>query len=249
MKIIKHMLFAGLFLLMSAHTVLAAQPVTQKAAEEIAASYVPAQCELLKSEQENNNFVFRFYNKNKQEWYKIALEKEKGKIVTFDSCKTLNKGSATVVLTPEEAQNVVWEENSEADIVTCDLTEKGGVYKYEITFTSDKFYGKFIIHPESGTILEREFFMGKTVLSVSESRVESAGEEPTASAVYIGTEKAKKAALNKVPGAEEISCELAYEDGRAVYKGNLKKGCFKYDYTVDALTGTMMKWDMESSNQ
>lgn len=246
MKIIKSMLLTGLLLLMSAQTVFAAPPISMNAAEEIAAQYVPGECELLKSEQENNRFIFRFYNKNSQEWYKISLEKQEGKILTFDSCKTLNNGSGNVVMVPEEAQRIVGEEISDSEIVSCDLIESDGNYKYKVIFISGKLRGEYTLHPENGSILERRILLGTLSGSETDTELESTEAQTTASAVYIGSEKAAKAALKKAPGAEVISCELVYDEGRAVYKGGLKKDYFNYEFKVDAITGTMVEWNMEN---
>lgn len=248
MRLIKSVIISALFLFVGAQTVLAAAKtefISKNTAEEIASKYVPGQSELLKSELENDRYVFRFYNKNSQEWYKITIEKTKGEIRSFDSCKTLTKGGSQVLLEEEEIRGIVRDEVGENSQLTCSLNSREDLYQYEVSVKGDGFAGKYVIHPESGAILERKITVGK------QEEVESLLEDenfdvPLASSVYIGSEKARKAALNKVPGAEVAFCDLEYENGRAIYKGQLKKGCFRYEFSIDAITGTMITWDMQS---
>lgn len=62
---------------------------------------------------------------------------------------------------------------------------------------------------------------------------------------YIGIEKAKSLAQKKAPGATLVSIELDYDDGRAIYEGELKDGRTEYEFEIDAVSGSFIKWEMD----
>ena len=62
---------------------------------------------------------------------------------------------------------------------------------------------------------------------------------------YIGTEKAKEIAVTKAGGGEVTSLEMDIDDGRMVYEGELVKDGVEYDFDIDALEGTVIKWEKD----
>ena len=62
---------------------------------------------------------------------------------------------------------------------------------------------------------------------------------------YIGTEKAKEIAIAKAGGGEVTSLEMDIDAGRMVYEGELVKDGVEYDFDIDALEGTVIKWEKD----
>lgn len=62
---------------------------------------------------------------------------------------------------------------------------------------------------------------------------------------YIGLERARALAQAKAPNARLTSCQLDWDDGRAVYEGELKDGAMEYEFEIDALTGSFLEWDAD----
>ena len=58
---------------------------------------------------------------------------------------------------------------------------------------------------------------------------------------------AKKAALDRVPGAAEqdLRMELEYDDGRYVYEGDIYYQQKEYEFEIDANNGSFLKWSEE----
>ena len=67
--------------------------------------------------------------------------------------------------------------------------------------------------------------------------------------VKISEATAKQTALARVPGATAANLykfKLDFDDGRWEYEGEIRYGKMEYDFTIDANTGAIIEWDMES---
>lgn len=67
--------------------------------------------------------------------------------------------------------------------------------------------------------------------------------------VKISEATAKQTALSRVPGATAANLykfKLDFDDGRWEYEGEIRYGTMEYDFTIDANTGAILEWDMES---
>ena len=62
---------------------------------------------------------------------------------------------------------------------------------------------------------------------------------------YIGAEKAKEIAVTKAGGGDVFSLEMDIDNGRMVYEGELVKDGVEYDFDIDALEGTVIKWEKD----
>ena len=60
---------------------------------------------------------------------------------------------------------------------------------------------------------------------------------------YIGLEKAKEIAIAKAGGGDVVSIELDVDDGVMVYEGELSYNNVEYDFDINALDGTILKWE------
>ena len=68
--------------------------------------------------------------------------------------------------------------------------------------------------------------------------------------VKISEAAAKQTALSRVPGATAANIykfKLDFDDGRWEYEGEIRYGTMEYDFTIDANTGALLEWDMETS--
>lgn len=67
--------------------------------------------------------------------------------------------------------------------------------------------------------------------------------------VLIWDSTAKQTALARVSGATEkdiYEWKLDYDDSRPEYEGKIIYGGTEYEFTIDANTGAIIEWDMES---
>lgn len=73
--------------------------------------------------------------------------------------------------------------------------------------------------------------------------------QSTNSGVKVTEAAAKKTALSRVPGATEkdiYEWKLDYDDGRTEYEGKIIYGGMEYEFTINAATGAVTEWDVES---
>ena len=67
--------------------------------------------------------------------------------------------------------------------------------------------------------------------------------------VRISEAAAQQTALARVPGAAAANIykfKLDFDDGRWEYEGEIRYGTMEYEFTIDANTGAIIEWDMES---
>ena len=63
---------------------------------------------------------------------------------------------------------------------------------------------------------------------------------------YIGETKAKQIVEQKAGTTGTYhEFKLDYDDGRAVYEGELRSGRMEYEFEIDAVTGTILDWDAD----
>ena len=131
-----------------------------------------------------------------------------------------------------------------ADAVTFVKAEQdyeNGKLVYEVEFVTN----------DGGKVVEYDYEIEAATGSVvsydydAENYVSAKG----ATTVSVDEATAKQTVLNKVPGATAANIyewKLDFDDGRWEYDGKIVYNQMKYDFTVDASSGTITEWDVES---
>lgn len=119
--------------------------------------------------------------------------------------------------------------------------EKGVVF-YEVDFKSGNYSYEYDINAVTGKIIK---FQKKAVRRA----VVSVNTPNTAAVSKIGTEKAKKIALDHarltVSNVRNFKVKLDREKGVYVYEIEFKSGRYEYEYEINATTGKIIKYDKE----
>lgn len=71
----------------------------------------------------------------------------------------------------------------------------------------------------------------------------------TGNSATVSEATAKQTALARVSGATAANIykfKLDFDDGRWEYEGEIRYGTTEYNFTIDANTGALLEWDMES---
>lgn len=111
-----------------------------------------------------------------------------------------------------------------------------GVQIYEIEFYNTANYQSYAyeIDAKTGAVLSMTY--------------QASGGAQSGGSVYIGEEKARSIALARVPGATADAIrelKLDQDDGRWEYEIELVYNQREYEFTLDAFTGTVLKWSTE----
>lgn len=131
-----------------------------------------------------------------------------------------------------------------ADAVTFVKAEQdyeNGKLVYEVEFVTN----------DGGKVVEYDYEIDAATGSVvsydydAENYVRAKG----ATTVSVDEATAKQTVLNKVPGATAANIyewKLDFDDGRWEYDGKIVYNLMEYDFTVDASSGAVTEWGVES---
>ena len=165
--------------------------------------------------------------------------------VEATSTASQEKPAASNRITLEEAKKVALDD---AKLTAADVTftkakldYDDGRAVYDIEFYSGAKEYDYEIDAATGRILEKDIDINDDVNAPTE------GQD---SQTYITAEQAKAAALSAAGfSASEVrglKAEFDFDDGRAVYEVEFKKGIFEYDYDIDAVSGKVLKAEKEA---
>ena len=206
---------------------------------------------LAKLDWENGRQVYEveFYSGNKE--YDYEIDASTGAIRSYDydienytipSTGASTGASASTGLIGEAkakeiALNHAGLTSSQVSFVQTKLDWENGRQVYEVEFYSGNKEYDYEIDAASGAIRGYDFDIENyTIPSTSTS---------ASNGSYISREKAQQLAQAKAPGATLIKLELDYDDGRAVYEGELRDGRTEYEFEIDASTGSFIKWSQD----
>ena len=120
----------------------------------------------------------------------------------------------------------------EVSFVRVELDRDDGRAVYEVEFYSGSREYDYEINAVTGAVADFDSDIEDYTI-------------PSDSKDYISREKAQKLAQAKAPKATLIKLELDVDDGRAVYEGELQDGSLEYEFEIDAVTGSFLKWEQE----
>lgn len=129
---------------------------------------------------------------------------------------------------------------SEVKFVNGYISYDDGKAEYEIEFWKDNKEYDYEIDAITGEILSYDYDI--------ESYVIPSAQEATSK--YITESKAKAIALQHA-GLKESEIRIKkvkfdYDDGRAEYEIEFRKGQTEYEYTIDAVKGTVLEFDIDN---
>ncbi len=134
---------------------------------------------------------------------------------------------------------------SESDVTfkKTELDHSHGTQVYDIEFyTSDTKYD-YEIDASNGTVLEKNIEQFQIQTNPTDSAINSSSND------YIGVDRAKEIALNHAQLNESdvqfAKAKLENDDGGAEYEIEFYSGRTEYDYTIDAVSGNIIEYDVD----
>lgn len=200
-------------------------------AKELAQRYVSDSAKFISSEEEDRYFEVAFYDEDNKEHFEVEVNKETGEVKKVESQLSNDAGSESIVLTEEEAKEVVKNRFEGSSSVTAVLTKDNGLFEYEVNFKGDGFYGDADVNAESGIVLDSVVKYGTVVTIPVDS-----GKE----AELLTYEEAKEAVVKEAGGGTVRDMDLDKENGDYYYDVELHMDGLERDYIVNAKTGDVM---------
>lgn len=187
----------------------------------------------VETDTEHGQTVYEVSLQKGQKEYSLKYRASDGKLIEYEwelpntSYELQDKENVS----EESIRSKAGKKVKDATIAYIRLKEDDGLMEYKVRLNKGNYQYTLVYNAKNAKLLEYE---KKYVASSSGS-----------SSNYISEEKAKKIALNKVPGATAVKIKLDHDDGAAVYEVELVKGNYEYEIEIDAKTGNVLSMEKE----
>ena len=133
--------------------------------------------------------------------------------------------------------------DSDVTFKKTELDHSHGTQVYDIEFyTSDTKYD-YEIDASNGTVLEKNIEQFQSRTNPTDSTINNSSND------YIGVDRAKEIALNHAQLSESdvqfAKAKLENDDGEVEYEIEFYSGRTEYDYTIDAVSGNIIEYDVD----
>lgn len=187
----------------------------------------------VESDQEDGVKVYELTLVKGSKKYEITYRASDGKMLDYGwEKRNVNPATNKTMISRSKCESLAKKQVKNGEIIS--LTQKSDdgidIYKVKMTAGTKKYTLKY--HARTGALIEYDW---ELIASTS------SGKEET----YIGTEKAQKVALAKVPGATVVKAKFEIDDGIPVYEVELIKGRYEYEYKIHAQTGNIVEYEKD----
>lgn len=129
---------------------------SEESARQAAARMVPSTATYVGGHYDDGDYEMKFYDNSARTEYEVSVSVSTNKVRKFSMEVQGVWGSSNVVLSENDARNVVLREYPQATVNFVKLDRDDGVYEYEAKFSLSDGSGEMKINPETGRILEKE---------------------------------------------------------------------------------------------
>lgn len=181
----------------------------------------------------------------------VLLDSVSGDVTDFDtnnpSGGTATPGATTGAITLEQAKQTALthagKSAAQVQFVKTQQDWENGrkVYEIEFVVSNGSGYTEYDYEIDAAT--------GKIVSYDYDAESYTPPAQNTNGSVKISEAAAKQTALARVPGATTANIykiKLDFDDGRWEYEGEIRYGAYEYEFTIDATTGNIIEWDVDS---
>lgn len=152
------------------------------------------------------------------------------------------------------------------------LEQDNGRYEYDVEFYAGNKEYDYSVDAVAGTVLNFDYDMesyftppvqtqtassansntqtqtASSANSNTQTQTQAPAQTQTQAALAVSIDTARQTALSRVPGATANNIRIVtdYDDGRMVYDGKIIYNNLEYDFEIDAATGTVTEWDVDS---
>ncbi len=203
---------------------LAEQLLTQ----DIVGSIIPQNAQFLRTENDDGYTEHDYTTPDGTRW-EVRIDPVSGNVVKVDIEVPGARGSASAVLTTEQAEAKLLELWPDASVYLITPDRDDGGHEYDVFFTTEAFSGRAELNAETGALIEAELDYSP------ETRVRPQGA--------LSADEAKALVLSLVTNGQIVEFETDRENGRKVYEGEVKADGMRYEFVIDADTGRVLEWE------
>ncbi len=128
------------------------------------------------------------------------------------------------------------------------LDREHGVMVYEIEFKCEGFEYDYEIDASAGTVLKNHKETDDDYVPPQDGGHHSSAENGN----YIGETRAKEAALShagvSADAVYDYKSDLDSDDGMMIYEIEFKAGSYEYEYEIDAVNGSVLKYEWDEDD-
>ncbi len=164
--------------------------------------------------------------------YEITYRASDGKMVSYGwDENSINQYSKKKIVSRGKCKKLAQKKVKNGKITSLVRKYDDGIRVYKVKMKKGNKKYELEFHAETGKLLEYKW---ELVIKKEEKKNN-----------YIGVDKAKRIALEKVPGATVVKVEFDKDDGVPVYEVELIKDEFEYEIKIHAKTGKILEIERE----
>ncbi|MGN0707779.1 MAG: PepSY domain-containing protein [Faecalibacterium sp.] len=201
----------------------------------------------LKTEDGTDLYEIKFTDPAANAEYEYCFRVPDGVLLNAEYEREGKAPSGNAALREEDAKQRALEltglKAENVSFTRCKLENDYGLLSWELHFHSSSAGYRYELELSAvdGSVLngEQELMLSADVAAASTATV----------SLNVSADAAKKTALDRVPGAGADSirkCNLENEDGRLVYEIELEYNGTQYECVLDASTGKVLEWEIET---
>lgn len=161
-------------------------------------------------------------------------------------------GGVTAIIGLEEARAAALARIPGATITKLELSRDDGKAEYEGEMYLDNVKYKFKMNAANKMFTEWQTETDTHIHSTPAAVTVKPATKTTSGSTnaYIGEAKAKQIAMTRanITNATVTELYLEYDDGHVEYDGEMHLGSVQYEFEIDAVTGTILEWDVSNDD-
>lgn len=192
--------------------------------------------------------IYKVKMKKSNKKYELKFNAHTGDLIEYEweLVRKAGEDSKEGYISEEDAMQIALKEAGGGTVVKIKFKKDDGIYVYKVEVINGQYEYEIEINALTGAVLKREKEMNKS----GNSGNDNPGNSDTGnSGSYIGEERAKTIALDHAGFTSSqvrfSKAEFDYEDGVPVYEVEFYNGGMEYEYEINAITGSIVKFSSE----
>ncbi|MBQ3232529.1 MAG: PepSY domain-containing protein [Clostridia bacterium] len=233
-----------------------------RSATETARALAPEGYVYLYTEKDGKAYEVHFLIEETGEEIEFSVPADETKPIKLETENDFAFGSFENTLDEEEMRASVLALYPDAQVDTWFSVKDDGLFEIHVFFTSLDSFGRVKLNAQTGELISRkvifaapsdgwqaqlddDYYKYAWGGGEGENNADAESKNSASSSDFISLSAARSAVTSRHSGAKITEIELDFEGGRYVYEGEAYVNGREYDFKVDALTGSLIKWEKD----